>query len=65
MSDRYIENNVFKFINAYYRDLNENVREQIANALKLLYNYKELKMKDLEEFDAIDIKQLSNFILGL
>jgi len=65
LSDGSIEQNIFKFINVYYRDLNENVREQIASALKLLYVFKELKMKSLEEFDVIDIKQLSDFILGI
>ncbi|WP_026882031.1 tyrosine-type recombinase/integrase [Clostridium akagii] len=56
---------VYRYLN--YNCMNEpiNVREQMANALKILYSYKEIVNKEFQDFDMKDFKSLSNLILGI
>ena len=56
---------VYKFINQHCREETINGREQMINALKLLYSYKEIREKEFEELDGTDLKLLSNLILGI
>jgi site-specific recombinase XerD len=56
---------VFRYMNIDCRNENSNTREQALTALKLLYSFLEIKEKTLEMLDGIDIKNLSDFILGI
>lgn len=56
---------VYKFINIYCKNESINSREQMINGLKVLYSYKEIELKELDEFEENDFKRLSNLILGI
>ena len=56
---------VYKFINIYCKNESINSREQMINGLKVLYSYKEMESKELEQFEENDFKRLSNLILGI
>lgn len=56
---------VFIYLN-YKSDIKSlNAREQSQSALRLLYTFKEIINKDFSEFSENDIKNLSDFILGI
>lgn len=64
-NDGKVLDEVYRFIN--FNCVNETVngREQMINALKILYSYKIIINKEFEDFDKKDLKGLSNLILGI
>lgn len=56
---------VYRFINIECINETLNGREQMINALKILYSYKEICDKGFEEFNKRDFKNLSDLILGI
>lgn len=56
---------VYKYINFYCSDYTINRKEQIISSLKLLYSFIELYDRKLENLNERDIKNLSDFILGI
>ncbi len=56
---------VYKYINFYCNSYTINRREQIISALKLFYSFLELFDKKIDRLERQDIKNLSEFILGI
>lgn len=56
---------VFVYLNYKCNIKSINAREQAQSALKILYEFKEVVGKELEEFTQNDLRNLSDFILGI
>jgi len=57
---------VYRFLNFECIDTDSiNAREQMINALKILYSYKEIANKEFKDFDRKDIRSLSNLLLSI
>lgn len=56
---------VYAYLNHKSGIVSINALEQAQSALKILYTFSELIEKRIEEFDENDIKNLSNFLLGI
>lgn len=56
---------VFIYLNYKCNIKSINAREQAQSALKILYEFKEVVGKELEEFTQNDLRNLSDFILGI
>lgn len=56
---------VFIYLNYKCNIKSINSREQAQSALKLLYEFKEIIGEELEDFTRSDLRNLSDFILGI
>lgn len=55
----------FRYLNNYCRNESANSREQSVSALKFFYSFLEIKQKSIEKLDLEDVKNLSDFMLGI
>lgn len=56
---------VYEYLNFTCGIKSLNAKEQAQSALKLLYTFKEVIGKDIKDFNRSDIKNLSDFLLGI